>query len=574
MKKIGFTILFALFQIVALAQRGKVRPEWDLDGGGSVSHHSIDDDMWGFFLLIGIIIVVFIYSAIKGSKNRTSKEENSEVESNKSSMIHDYNGEYIQMGSTADCYLEEDVQSLSEEESTTKIEKSFNEWIPYGKAKNLKEIWNEQYPGLYDKIDGNLAVVIPIKFASGEVAYRLSIPLKDGKTKELKLAKSKLEGGDKVDIPTIVGIELRKKGYDPIIRYDGELFYSTEVSVVEKDIAKKDRYGIKYSSDSKRLLYASPRIESFSIRKSTVVICDNAFSMCDNIVSISIPDGIRKIGKEASSFCPALESIDIPNSVIEIGDNVFAGCKALSEIIIENGTRNKFEELLPEYIDLLKEDGYENENMWEPCGDSYALKDIWEVQFPDQDMYGNIDGDVAEIVSVNLASGNTALRIEIPFKDGTSVQLKLANGDYEEGDKVYISSITGQKLQKKGCDPIVRYSGELYFSTEVTEEDLDNAWTDEYGVKYSADNKRLLKAPNNLNKYLVRSGTTVICNNAFSQCRELQSIQIPNSVTTIGDFAFYNCGKLTYANIPQSVTNLGMCVFEGCKRLPHYHPFE
>ncbi len=31
--------------------------------------------------------------------------------------------------------------------------------------------------------------------------------------------------------------------------------------------------------------------------------------------------------------------------------------------------------------------------------------------------------------------------------------------------------------------------------TEVSEEDLANAWTDERGVKYSADKKRLLSAP-------------------------------------------------------------------------------
>ena len=102
-----------------------------------------------------------------------------------------------------------------------------------------------------------------------------------------------------------------------------------------------------------------------------------------------------------------------------------------------------------------------NSSEWRPFGEAYALKDIWEAQFPDQDLYNNIAGDEAEVVAVEFASGDTALRLEIPFKDGTSVQLKLAKGSYDEGDKVKISSITGQELHKVGADPIIRYSGEV-----------------------------------------------------------------------------------------------------------------
>ena len=103
-----------------------------------------------------------------------------------------------------------------------------------------------------------------------------------------------------------------------------------------------------------------------------------------------------------------------------------------------------------------------NNSEWKPFGEAYKLKDIWEAQFPDQpNLYDDIQGDEAEVVAVEFASGDTALRLEIPFKDGTSVQLKLAKGDYDEGDKVKISTITGQELHKVGADPIIRYSGEV-----------------------------------------------------------------------------------------------------------------
>lgn len=102
-----------------------------------------------------------------------------------------------------------------------------------------------------------------------------------------------------------------------------------------------------------------------------------------------------------------------------------------------------------------------NKSEWNPYGEAYSLKDIWDAQFPGENLYDNIDGEEAEVVAVNFESGDTALRLEIPFKDGTSVQLKLAKGDYDEGDKVKISTITGQELHKVGADPIIRYSGEV-----------------------------------------------------------------------------------------------------------------
>ena len=108
---------------------------------------------------------------------------------------------------------------------------------------------------------------------------------------------------------------------------------------------------------------------------------------------------------------------------------------------------------------------------------------------------------------------------------------------------------------------------EKVWSTEVTDEDLENAVKDEFGVKYSKDWKRLLKAPRNLSgKYSIRKGVKVIGNWAFCSCK-LTSINIPNSVTTIGDHAFSGCDSLTSINIPNSVTMIGKGAFSGCDYL-------
>ena len=111
---------------------------------------------------------------------------------------------------------------------------------------------------------------------------------------------------------------------------------------------------------------------------------------------------------------------------------------------------------------------------------------------------------------------------------------------------------------------------EEVWSTEVTEEDLKNAVEESfYGVKYSKDWKRLLKAPSGLiyGEYSIRKGVKVIGNSAFWGCESLSSINIPNSVTNIGDRAFRGCNSLTSINIPNSVTYIGNSAFGECESL-------
>ena len=106
---------------------------------------------------------------------------------------------------------------------------------------------------------------------------------------------------------------------------------------------------------------------------------------------------------------------------------------------------------------------------------------------------------------------------------------------------------------------------EEVWSTKVTKEDLENAVEDEFGVKYSKDWKRLLKAPAGLKgEYSIREGVKVIGICAFKGCDSLTSINIPDSVTNIGDCALMGCKSLTNINIPNSVTNIGDSAFKGC----------
>lgn len=108
---------------------------------------------------------------------------------------------------------------------------------------------------------------------------------------------------------------------------------------------------------------------------------------------------------------------------------------------------------------------------------------------------------------------------------------------------------------------------EVQLSTAVTDEDLENSVEDEYGVKYSKDGVRLLKAPKAIERYKVKEGVRVICSFAFRMCTYLEQIYFPNSILHIGLGAFMQCSSLKEVIIPNSVIKIGDYVFFKCSSL-------
>ena len=95
---------------------------------------------------------------------------------------------------------------------------------------------------------------------------------------------------------------------------------------------------------------------------------------------------------------------------------------------------------------------------------------------------------------------------------------------------------------------------EEVLSTEATEEDFKYAIEDEYGVKYSRDGKKLLKASSSLREkeYVVREGTEVICDRAL-RGTGIRSVKLPSTIISIGSVAFAHNELLVSCNIPASV---------------------
>lgn len=99
--------------------------------------------------------------------------------------------------------------------------------------------------------------------------------------------------------------------------------------------------------------------------------------------------------------------------------------------------------------------------------------------------------------------------------------------------------------------------------TDITDKDLSEAWTDEYGVKYSNDKKRLLSADAcKCKEYIIQEGVEVICDWAFNYSN-LSKIILPTSITHIGNFAFARC-KIEEINITEKVEYIGRNPFLHC----------
>ena len=63
--------------------------------------------------------------------------------------------------------------------------------------------------------------------------------------------------------------------------------------------------------------------------------------------------------------------------------------------------------------------------------------------------------------------------------------------------------------------------------------------------------------------YEVRS----ISQNAFADCEELISVQLPSTLTAISACAFLGCPKLQEVSVPKSILAIASCAFTGCTSL-------
>ena len=93
------------------------------------------------------------------------------------------------------------------------------------------------------------------------------------------------------------------------------------------------------------LFGSSGSLYNYSLLKcylgSTVTsIGNNAFSFCESITSVIIPESVISIGNYAFSSCESITSVIIPESVISIGDSAFSNCCSITSVVIPESVTN------------------------------------------------------------------------------------------------------------------------------------------------------------------------------------------------------------------------------------------
>ena len=90
-----------------------------------------------------------------------------------------------------------------------------------------------------------------------------------------------------------------------------------------------------YKPEKRLVSYLSTSEENkYEISKEIKVIGDSAFSECENLKEITIPDSVVYIGNYAFLKCENLKEISIPEGLRLIGKSTFYGCKNLTKINI------------------------------------------------------------------------------------------------------------------------------------------------------------------------------------------------------------------------------------------------
>jgi len=338
-------------------------------------------------------------------------------------------------------------------------------------------------------------------------------------------------------------------------------------------------------------------LTSVNIGNSVITIGLGAFACCSGLTNITIPNSVTTIGNFAFYYCLALTSVTIPNSVTAIGNETFSSCNSLTGIIIPNSVTSISEDAFLGCCGLTNitvasgnpyYDSRDNCNAIIETASNSLILGCMNTVIPNSVTSISYEAfyDCRGLSSITIP--NSVTSIENYAFSGCSglneiYSLALApptidsntfNGCYgatlfvpEDAYEAYKQAEYWKNFNCIVCigavtpGTIFVVGGIFYralnasMASVIANEDVENYYIAEVVI------------PDSVTYEDQTFAVAGIENNAFSDCYELTSVTIPNSVETIGEQAFQGCTGLTSVTIGSGVTAIGAKAFNYCNAL-------
>ena len=348
---------------------------------------------------------------------------------------------------------------------------------------------------------------------------------------------------------------------------------STKAIEEELKEAFVDEWGVKYSKDGRKLLKAPYELNgTYSIRKGTKIICDEAFGLRRSLIEVVIPNSVTSIGNEAFSGCESLTSIIIPNSVVCINGNPFCRwngeleCLSPSFVYEDNILFNKDKSRIISFRNQ-KQTSYVIPDSVTSIGESAfsGCRSLTDIVIPDSvSSIGDRAFAVCRSLTDIVIPDSVSCIGKFAFHWCDSLKsLVIPGGVTSIGDCAFWgcrslkSLVIPESVVNLNGNPFCRWNGELkclspYFI-------YDNK------VLFDKDKSTIISfRDKDTTSYVIPDGVTSIGDHAFFSCDSLTDIVIPDGVTSIGNHAFAYCKSLKGLVLPDGVTFIGDCAFDGC----------